>query len=158
MSIRGRILPVIDRVRAKIAALGLRNYEVAIRRKTWPEQIGAPNTTPTVIDFLITPRPRVRIDPPWSEQETGTRGPVGSYTDRIYTIDRITPQYTAPDGTLKGFAPQEFDLVPDSRKQEVALVLIGDDGVAREAEVVSREFDRAFNYKLKVRMKRRATT
>jgi len=158
MSLRTRILPVIDRVRAKIDNLGLRPYEVAIRRKDWPDKIGAPGTTPTITDFLLTPRPRVRIDPPWTEQETGTQGPLGSYTDRIYTIDRITPFYTKPDNTTSGFRPQEFDLIPDNRKQEAVLVLIGDDGVARECEIISREFDRVFNYRLKVRLKRRAQT
>jgi hypothetical protein len=159
-SIRPRILPVIDRVRAKIEDLGLRVYKVTIRQKDWPKQINAPNTVPVITDTVIVPWPRVRIDPPWIEQQTGTAGPVGSYTDRIFTIEKITPQHTRRDGTTGGHTPQEFDLtVPASNRQrEKMLVITGDDGLDYECELISKEFDRAFNYKLKVRLKRRPNT
>jgi len=155
MSLRDVIRQALADERKLLEDLGFRLYEVAIRRIQWPEQIRAPDTTPVVTDYVITPRPRVKVDPPWSEQEVGTRGPLGSYTDRIFTIDKITPSYTTPEGVVLGFRPSEFELVSENERQEVVIMMKSDDdGVEREYEVVSREFVKLADLVLKVRLRR----
>jgi hypothetical protein len=150
MSVRDKVLPVIDAARAKIATLGMRRYSVIVRRKTWTTAIGQPGETPTIVDVTLTPTPKVRIDNAFMAQEFGIHGADGTYQDRTFVIDKITPQYTGG-----GYTPAQLDLKPASKLEEVCIVITGDDGVARECDLISKEFDRAFNYKLKVRLKRR---
>ena len=147
MSLRDDLLPVFDDVRATIQGLGLRRFSVILRRRIWDgQQAGEGNVT--VEDIVLTPLPRVRI-PTFStdDAETLIRG---SYdANRVYKIDRITPQYLNQNGSIAGgYTPDQLRMrvQPEIPNVDPVVILVGDDGQARECVQRMLLDDRAFGY------------
>jgi hypothetical protein len=104
MSVRDRILPVVDRARAKIAQLGLRRYRVIIRRRTWAGRTvgdtAGQNSGFTNTDLELAPTPKVELLSPAGAQLAGIIPSGGSIEDRYFKISGITPQYSTPTAKL----------------------------------------------------------
>jgi hypothetical protein len=156
MSVRDRILPVIDRTRGKIASLGLRRYTVVIRRRRWSgARVG--DGTATNTDTVLTPTPKV-TELPANALGPGILTSGGTIEDRYFAIERITPSYIDPrDGQRKGYQPGELRLSATAPNEEVLVLLIGDDGRERACTLVSQDFSKPFRYQLVIRLKRRDT-
>jgi hypothetical protein len=154
MSVRDTILPVIDRARAKVASLGLRRYRVFIRRRAWSGP-RATEGTATVEDIEILPTPKVTVASPYMAQKQGIAMSGGTVEDREFLIEGITPFYD--NGTITGgYKPEDLDIKPRSRTEEVLVVLLGDDGIQHECTLSQKDFDGAFGYTLAARLRRRS--
>lgn len=154
-TLRDNLLSVVDGLRQLPQAFGLRRYAVTIRRRLWSGAfIG--DGTPTNVDIVLTPIPRVRN----SFATASLRPDVLQYLlangnvvdDRIYKIDRITPAYVN-NGVTGGYTPQQLRVEPpiDPQNVETIVVLVGDDGQKRECVQVLFEQDRAFGYSMLVK-------
>jgi hypothetical protein len=162
MSVRDRILPVVDRARAKIAQLGLRRYRAIIRRRTWAGRTvgdtAGQNPGFTNTDVELTPTPKVELLSPVGAQMAGIIPSGGSIEDRYFKISGITPQYSTPTGARAGgYTPADLKLaIPAGvQNQEVLVVLVGDDGKERPCTLVLQDFSKPFRYELTVRLKHR---
>lgn len=143
-TVRDKVLPAIDKACTIIARLGLRRYAVTVRRRAWSSgRVGEGTTTDT--DLTITPAPRVREVSAYQIFQSN-----GTLRTGDFTIDKITPRYTAP--TTGGYQPSQIDLQPTSAAEEVLILLAGDEGTF-ECTVVEKYFDRAFGYRLVVHPK-----
>jgi hypothetical protein len=159
MSIRDNALPKFDKARTKIAALGLRRFAVILRRRTWSgSRIG--EGTPTNLDIVLTPAPSVRLKSPFAAQMSGVLASGGSIRDRFYEVSKITPAYVDRAGNAGGYSPAQLRMRvgPDLKNVEPVVVLIGDDGVARECTQVIFEDDRSFGYSMTLQEQDRAST
>lgn len=151
MSVRDSILPAIDAAQAVIASLGLQRFAVTLRRRSWSgTRIG--DGTPTNQDIVLSPTPTVEFKSPFREQMTGIMTSGGTIRDRYYQISDITPQYTKLDGSIGGYTPAQLRLeVPSELSNvEAVVVLVGDDGVARECKQVIFEDSDPFGYSMVV--------
>jgi hypothetical protein len=153
MSVRDRILPVLDRARATIASLGLRRYRVILRRRVWSGRRAGEGTSEDV-DQVILPAPKVVLLPPQAVEAIVPSG--GTIEDRYFKVTRITPRFTGRDGRPGGHAPDELRLFSRGANEEVFVVLIGDDGRERICTLVAQDFSRPFRYELVVRLRRDA--
>lgn len=136
---------IVDCARDLIDDLGgiaQRQYRVIIRRRAWSGGVPGQGTA-TVTDLEILPRPRVRSLSPKEVAESG-----GTYQDNDFMIDRITPPFTAT--TSGGYTPARLNIRPANRGEDVAIMLIGDEGTL-ECQLVGKYFDHALEYKLVAR-------
>lgn len=151
MSLRDDLLPVFDDVRSTIQDLGLRRFAVTLRRRVWDgPQAGDGNVT--VQDIALTPPPRVRVLVATDRQMIDILV-TGSYAStRLYRIDKITPRFTRSDGSTGGYTPQQLRLRVNAETSNLdpIVVLVGDDGFARECVQVLLSDDRAFGYSMVV--------
>jgi hypothetical protein len=144
VSIRSDLLSVVDDLRGipSSSDFDLRRYRVVLRTRTWPG--GQPGLgTPTDVDMEILPRPKVR---PLSPQEIASSG--GTFQQGDWMVDKITPDY----GT-GGYTPGAIHIRPGANNQDVAVLLIGDEGTI-ECDAVKFWHDRAFTYRMVVRTNR----
>jgi hypothetical protein len=153
MSIRDNALPKFDKARTKIAALGLRRFQVILRRRVWSgSRVG--EGTPTNQDMVLTPTPRVRFMSPFAKQMEYIVTSGGKIQDRYYKIDKITPAFTS--GVITGgYSSRELNMAvgPDLKNVEPVVILIGDDGMARACEQILLEDDRSFGYSMTVQQR-----
>jgi hypothetical protein len=149
MSLRDDLLPVVNGLRDLPGDFGLRRYSVTLVRRTYAERVGD-GSIPTAASVTLSPAPRVRVV---STREVAESG--GTYQDGDLRVDRITPRLADGSG---GYAPSDLDYESTTDRDEVVIVLTGDDGVSREGTLVKKNFDRAFGYSLVVRLKRFMTT
>jgi len=73
-------------------------------------------------------------------------------SDRLYMVDKFTPTYVAngvPGGWLSEQLRMRTD--PDVKNVEPVVILIGDDGYARDCVQMTLEQDRAFGYSMLVK-------
>lgn len=157
-TLRDGLLPVVDQLRGLPGIFGLRRFSVVLRRRVWSGQYVGDGTV-TNNDLVLSPLPRVRQQftaanlSPQALQYVLANGNIIS--DRHYIIDRITPYYSSTDtGTLLtgGYLSEQLRMrpAPDVRNVEPVVIMIGDDGYARECLQVSLEQDRAFGYTMLV--------
>lgn len=128
-----------------MAELGLWRYDVIIRTRTW-SGIYSGEGTPTDVDVLVAPRPRVKV---LTTQDVASSG--GTYREGDFRVDLITPR--SPAGT--GYTPAQLNLRPSGINQDVTVILSGDEGTI-ECQIVEFRFDDPFNYVLVVRETRTA--
>jgi len=150
MSVRDNVLPPLDAARAVIAGLGLRRFSVTLRRRVWSgATIGA--GTPTNFDIVLTPTPKVRFKSPFARQMEAIFAAGGKIEDRYFLIDKITPFYNV-NGVTGGYTPDQLQMKvgPDLQNVEPIVVLVGDDGLAKECTQVLFEEDRAFGHSMVV--------
>lgn len=162
-TIRDALLPVASNLRGLPSSpFGLRRFIVILRRRVWSGQYVNDGTV-TTQDITITPLPRVRnsfssrgISPAALEYilQNGT-----VILDRLYTIDKITPAFVN-NGTPGGYSSAHLNMRPnpDVKNVDPVVILVGDDGYARECVQMSLEQDRAFHYKMLVRESDRPRT
>jgi hypothetical protein len=159
MSTRDKVLPKFDKARTKIASLGLRRFTVTLRRRVWSgTRIG--EGTPVNQDLVLTPTPRVRFKSPFAAQMSGVLMSGGSVRDRFYEIDKITPAYVDSLGNPGGYTTTQLRMRvgADLKNVECVVVLVGDDGMARECSQLILEDDRSFGYSMTVQEMDKAST
>lgn len=146
-TLRDQLLSVVDQLRYLPAQFGVRRYTVTLRTRTWSGD--APGRgTPTDVDTVLTPTPRVSV---MSTDEIAASG--GTYREGDFVINAITPRYTSP--TTGGYTPAQLNLRPTAANQDVTVILTGDEGTV-ECDVVQLWFQRPFTYHLVVRARRTA--
>lgn len=144
MSLRDDLLPVVDSLRQLPNTLGVSRYAVTIRRRSWSG--GAPglgNATDT--DTVLTPSPNVRV---LTSKEVADSG--GTYREGDFRVFGITPAYSG--STSGGYTPAQLDPRPNGPQEDVCYLLTGDDGIAREAQLVKLMTDKPFGYELVLRL------
>lgn len=149
MSLRDDLLPVVDLGNQLAQDFGLSRFAVTIRRRTWSgTRIG--DGTPTNQDLVMSPPPTVTFKSPFREQMTAIMASGGTIRDRYYEISDITPAYTNADGSTAGYTPEQLRLTvgPDLGTVECVVVLVGDDGMARECKQVIFEDGDPFAYSM----------
>lgn len=152
-TIRDRALVPLDRARAKIQQVGLRRFAVTLRRRIWAGAYAGDGAV-TVQDIVLTPMPRVRF------HEGGTTGNPAALeyiiangnqiSDRLYKIDKITPFFTRRNGSTGGYTVDQLRMrpSPDVANVEPIVIMVGDDGYARECVQKVIEHDRSFGYSM----------
>jgi hypothetical protein len=165
MTLREGLLPLVDALRQIPSNFGLRRYAVTLRRRVWTgPAIG--QGTPQDQDLLLQPAPRVRDafglkpnDGDWARlQYILQHG--HTIADRLWLINRITPQYLDDlDLPKGGWTPAQLRMEPpsDATNVECIVILVGDDGVKRECGQISLDLDRAFGYTMFVQETDRPT-
>jgi uncharacterized protein YjdB len=151
MSLRDDLLPVFNDTRQVIDDLGLRRFQVTLRRRVWSGGKDVGDGTPTNQDIVITPSPKVRFQSPDARQMQYLLTSGGSIRDRYYLINKITPAYVDPlTGLSGGYSPDQLRLRvgPDLVNVEAIVVLVGDDGMKRECTQILLEDDRSFGYSM----------
>jgi hypothetical protein len=146
-TLRDQLLPVVDLVRKLPAQFGLRRYTVTLRTRTWSGSYSGEGT-PTDVDVLLTPTPRVEV---LSTKDVASSG--GTYREGDFRVTAITPRYTAP--TTGGYTPAQLNLRPTAQNKDVSVILTGDEGTI-ECMVIEFRFVRPLRYTLIVREKRTA--
>jgi hypothetical protein len=164
-TLRDGLLPLVDGLRQIPGNFGLRRYAVTLRRRVWSgSAIG--QGTPQDQDLLLQPAPKVRDafsvkpnDGDWARlQYILQHG--HTIADRMWVINRITPQFLDELGFPKGgWTPAQLRMEPppDAKNVECIVVIIGDDGVRRECGQISLDLDRAFGYTMFVQETDRPT-
>lgn len=150
MSDRDDLLPTVDEIRQIPTDFGIRRFAVILRRRIWSgNYVG--DGTPTNDDITLTPLPKVRDafavgsnDPKMLEYIIAQGNVI---KDRYYKINRITPFYGSGGYTATQLRMRPS---PDYKNVEPVVILVGDDGFARECVQVSFEIDRAFGYSMLV--------
>ncbi len=133
VTLRDKLLPMVNKLRALPTNFGLRLYTVTVRVTTWsgtPDDVPGQGV-PTIVDTPIVLDgyggrilPKVTL--------LTTRDIVASnylYADGDYKIDYMTPQYIniACDGyvSIQGVPVSEFDVPVNSPPTEVNYILTG---------------------------------
>lgn len=99
LTTRDRVLPALDRARAKLDALGFRAYEVTVRTRTWSgDYVG--DGVATDADLVLAPNYRVRDV---SAREIAASA--GTLRQGDLSIARITPAHAIPRGALQQAVP-----------------------------------------------------
>jgi hypothetical protein len=157
VSLRTRVLPVFDRLRALAGPthFDLRTTSVAIVSRTWaggfkdadPPLPGGAASSDTVLSLL----------PIYEVRQLTTRevsGSGGRYEFGDVKVGPVTPSFVARDGTPGGVT--ESDLKPDVTTDAVEIIyrLVGAHG--GEYALVSLDSTKPFGYEIVLR--RRATT
>lgn len=96
MALRDELISLVDQVRDEVidGEVGLRLHAVVVRRRTWSG--GEPGRgTPSDVDVVLTPKPKVSNPPPRLVMAEG-----GKYRDGDRIVSRISATYTA--GELSG--------------------------------------------------------
>jgi hypothetical protein len=156
VSLRKRILPVFDRLRALAgpARFDLRPSRVAVVTRTWTggrREADPPPGSPVYIDAVL------ELAPIYKVRQLATREIAGSgarYEVGDVAVGPITPAFTKRDGTRGGYS--EADLAPSSPRAGVEIfyrVLGAHEGEYERVEL--RSF-RPFAFELVLR--RRETT
>ncbi len=144
MSLRDDLLPVADQLRAIPAGFGLRRFATTIRRRVWSgPQAG--DGVPTVQDLPILPPPRV-VALPSTDRQVIDILVTGSYaTLELYKIGPITPKYAGG-----GYTPAQLKAKRNAETMNIEpfVMLVGDDGFARECVQVFLSDDRALRYSM----------
>jgi uncharacterized protein YjdB len=151
MTIRDNALPKFNRARAKIQQVGLRRYSVTLRRRIWSGgRVGEGDVTNE--DIVITPSPKVRLAKPLATQMEYIMTSGGTIRTRVYEIDKITPRFTDRNGAVGGYTPEQLRMVvpAGALNVEPVVILVGDDGQARECTQITVDDDRAFSYSMMV--------
>lgn len=117
--VKQKALPVFAKARALLGKLGMRPYTAYLRRITPNEARGGLGATETIVDTLLTEKPRIRAATSRDIVSSGGRISAGDYI-----MDRITPQNQA--GTV-GIAFNAIDIKPQAPGQKVFVVLVGTD-------------------------------
>jgi hypothetical protein len=149
-TLRDDLLPVINELRALPNQFGIRRYTTTIRTRTWSGTYSGEGT-PTDVDVVLTPVPRVDVI---STDEVASSG--GTYREGDFRITAITPAFVAtPSSGGSGYSPSQLNLRPTAQNQDVTVILTGDEGTI-ECMVVEFNFSRPFRTTLVVREKRTA--
>ncbi len=143
-SLRDSLLAIVDCARQTVADMGIFRYSVTLRTRTWSGTYPGEGS-PTDVDAIITPRPRVKV---MSTQDVASSG--GTYREGDFKIDMITPRYDTG-----GWSPAMLNLRPGITNQDVTIILTGDEGTI-ECQAVEFRFSDPFTYVLVVREKRTA--
>lgn len=115
-TLHARLLPLLDRARAKLTTAGLRRYTVTRRLVTWDSgEVGRGN--PTYSDLVLSPNPKV--------QETGAGQ---------LTVGHITPSHATGGYTAAQLRPLTGDpAAAEDPGQEFYYLLSGPQGEERYA-------------------------
>lgn len=156
MALRDDLLPLVDLGNELAAEFGLSRFAVTVRRRVWSGSKPGDGTA-TNNDLALTPPPRVRdafTEKPLSPQELEYLSANGNVIQgHLYRIDWIPPAYVKADGSQGGYSAEQLRMWPnrDARHIEEVVVLVGDDGLARECVQISVEQDEAFGYAMLVK-------
>lgn len=149
MTLRDVLLPVAELANKLSDQFGLSRFSVTIRRRVWSgAEVGAGSCTNQ--DIVLTPSPEVTFRSPFAAQMSAILASVGSIRDRYYQVSNIIPFYTKGDGTTGGYTPDQLNMRvgPDLDNVEPIVVLVGDDGRARECTQVLFEDSDPFAYSM----------
>ncbi len=157
MSLRTRVLPVFERLRALAgpARFDIRTTRLAVVTRTWTGgcRDADPPTpaTPRYVDVVLD------LPPIYEMKQLATRDIASSgglYEMGDVKVGPITPRFTRTDGTIGGFTEADLKPTPTANGIEVLYVLIG--AHAGEYQLVELRSLRPFGYELVLR--RRETT
>ncbi len=147
MSLRDDLLPVADELRAIPSDLGLRRFAVTVRRRIYDgPEVG--QGAVTVKDTAVLPPPRVRVLQATDRQMIDILVTGSQATTEFYKIGPITPKHAS--GPFSGYSPQELRARRQAETMNVdpVVILVGDDGQARECVQVFLSDDRALSYSM----------
>ncbi len=155
MALRDSLLPVAELGSKLAQQFGLHRYTVTIHTRTWPTAVGGVGETPVISPSVtISPTPKVAVLSPVAAQQMGIMMSGGTVEDRLFKITGITPAYVK-NGVPGGYTPAQIAPTTANPLVDIAVILLGDDGIAMECSIVGREFDKPFGYTLIVREKHR---
>jgi hypothetical protein len=155
MTLRDDLLPTLDELRGLPQSFGLRRFAVTLRRRIWSGTYPGDGSI-TNVDLVISPLPRVRQNfslrglSPAALEYILQNGNVIS--DRLYMVDKFTPAFSA-NGVSGGWLSEQLRMrpSPDTKNVEPVVILVGDDGYARDCVQMTLEQDRAFGYTMLVK-------
>jgi hypothetical protein len=157
MSLRTRLLPVADRLRARTgpSALDVRLTGLTITIRSWTGgAIGVLPADPSVTPFVDTSLalPTIYRIRQVTTREVASSG--GRYEMGDVRVGPVTPEFTHDDGSTGGFAEAQLKPGPTDDRTEIIYVLSG--AHAGEYALVTLESLRPLSWFLVLR--RRVTT
>jgi len=150
MTLRDRGLPIMERLRIRLADAGFRQYDLLMRVVTWTSNdplATAGEGTKAVVDTALTIQDR-RIKVRRVEQKDVIASG-GKWEDVVYRVGPITPTFNDPIAGAGGHDVSYFNPSEpvDGSRQEVYYRLTGP-GLESGAwfEKISQEVDRNWSY------------
>lgn len=148
-TLRDRTLAKVDHARTYLTKYGIHRFTVILRRSVW-DGAEAGDGAVTVQDIVLTPLPHVVPLPATDRQAIDILVTGAFATTRLWRITSITPQFTRRDGSIGGYTAQQVNMRrnPETMNVVPTVILIGDDGFARETVQMHLLLARPFRWEM----------